>query len=156
MLPGGKRVDAEVEQLMSLYQLKGTAGSVINQSFPCGENLLLGSSTDCDVQLGGPGIAPWHAEITLLSDKALHLQNLDPAFATLLNGESVTEHLLASGDEIRMGSCRLMLQAPGLRPERILTDEVVKPPSRRRLQIVLWGVLLLTATTWLVLEYFKI
>lgn len=138
---------------MSLYQLKGTAGSVINQSFPCEETLLLGSSADCDVQLAGPDIAPRHAEITLLGAKALRLKNLDPAYATLLNGESVTEQMLAAGDEIRMGSCRLMLQAPGLRPERILTDNALKPAFPRRLQSVLWGVLLVAATTWLVLEY---
>ena len=38
---------------MSLYKLKGTSGSVINQSFPLGETFVLGSAADCAVQIDG-------------------------------------------------------------------------------------------------------
>ena len=34
---------------------------------------------------------------------------------------------LGGGDEIRIGTQRLILQAPGLRPERVLTDEAARP-----------------------------
>ena len=130
---------------MSLYKLKGTSGRVINQSFPFGESVLLGSSADCDVQLDEAGISSRHAEIRLIDGGALQLTDLGSETGTLLNGEPVTESLLGSGDEIRIGTCRWMLQAPGLRPDRILTAEVVRKPSRRWPRVLLWTSVL-TAT----------
>ena len=116
---------------MSLYKLKGTSGSVINQSFPFGDSIVLGSSAVCDVQLDEAGISSRHAEIRLIDGKSLLLKDLNSKTGTLLNGEPVTETLLGSGDEIRIGTCRWMLQAPGLRPERVLTDDVVSKSPRR-------------------------
>lgn len=126
---------------MSHYKLKGTSGSVINKSFPFSESIVLGSSAECDVRLDEPGVASKHAEIRLLEGKSLQLKDLGSATGTLLNGVAVTETLLGSGDEIRIGTCRWMLQAPGLRPERVLTDEAVSAPSRRWPRVLLWSVL---------------
>ena len=139
---------------MSVYKLKGTSGGLINQSFPIGEVLVLGSAEDCDVRIDEAGIAPRHAEVRLIEGKNLQLKHLGSDAGTLLNGEPVSETLLASGDEIRIGTCRLMLQAPGLRPERILTAEAVKQPARRWPRIAAWGVLAATAAAVAVL-YFK-
>lgn len=138
---------------MSLYKLKGTSGSVINQSFPFGESIVLGSSADCDVQLNEPGVAPRHAEIRLLDGRSLLLKDLNSGTGTLLNGEPVTETLLGSGDEIRIGTCRWMLQAPGLRPERILTADVIGKPARRWPRVLLWTSLLTTAAAVAVLMW---
>jgi pSer/pThr/pTyr-binding forkhead associated (FHA) protein len=80
---------------MSVYKLKGTSGSVINQSFPFEDLIVLGSSSDCDIQLDETGVASRHAEIRLLDDKALQLKDLGSEAGTLLNGEAVTETLLA-------------------------------------------------------------
>ena len=126
---------------MSLYQLKGTSGSVVNQSFPFQDRLLLGSSTQCDVHIVGPGVAAHHAEISVVDNKILVLRNLDPGFDTLLNGVPVGQQTLGSGDEIRIGNYRWMLQAPGLRPERVLTGEVLKPSSAAWLKILIWATL---------------
>jgi len=126
---------------MSHYKLKGTSGSVINQSFPFKDSIVLGSSPACDVRLDEPGVASRHAEIRLLEDKSLQLRDLGSATGTLLNGVAVTETLLGSGDEIRIGTCRWMLQAPGLRPERVLTAEAVSKPTRRWPRILLWSAL---------------
>ena len=123
---------------MSHYKLKGTAGSVINQSFPFSESIVLGSSPACDVRLEEPGVASKHAEIRLLDGKSLQLRDLGSSTGTLLNGVTVTETLLGSGDEIRIGTCRWMLQAPGLRPERVLTAEAVSKPPRRWPRVLLW------------------
>ena len=60
-------------------------------------------------------------------DGQLLLLNLDPAAETLLNGEAIERAGLSSGDEIRIANCRWVLQAPGLRPEKVLTREAVKP-----------------------------
>jgi hypothetical protein len=130
---------------MSHYKLKGTSGSVINQSFPFAESIVLGSSADCDIQLDEPGVAPRHAEIRLLDGKSLQLKDLGSKTGTLLNGEPVSETLLGSGDEIRIGTCRWMLQAPGLRPDRILTAEVMRKPARRWPRILFWTSLAATA-----------
>ena len=138
---------------MSLYKLKGTSGSVINQSFPFAESIVLGSSTSCDVQLDEPGISARHAEIRLLDGKSLLLKDLGSETGTLLNGERVDETLLGSGDEIRIGTSRLMLQAPGLRPERILTADVVTKTARRWPRVLVWSILLTSATAVVVLKW---
>ena len=139
---------------MSHYKLKGTSGSVLNKSFPFAESIMLGSSTDCDIHLDEPGVAARHAEIRLLDGKSLQLRDLGSRTGTLLNGEPVTESLLGSGDEIRIGTCRWMLQAPGLRPERILTTEVVSQPVRRWPRILFWTSLA-TATAAVAVLKFK-
>jgi hypothetical protein len=138
---------------MSVYKLKGTSGSVINKSFPIGESIVLGSAVSCDVQINGPGVSQRHASISLIEEKLLVLKDLDSDDGTLLNGEPVSDSMLASGDEIRIGSCRWMLQAPGLRPERILTAEVVGKSSRRWPHILGWGVILGTATAIAVVKF---
>lgn len=138
---------------MGLYKLKGTSGSVINQSFPFAESIVLGSSADCDVQLDEPGISPRHAEIRLIDERVLQLKDLGSDTGTLLNGETVVETLLGSGDEIRIGTCRLMLQAPGLRPERILTSDVVRKPSRRWPRALAWSIVGASAAAVAILKW---
>ena len=138
---------------MSLYKLKGTSGSVINQSFPFGDLIVLGSSSDCDVQLDEAGVSSRHAEIRLIDGKSLLLKDLDSKTGTLLNGEPVTETLLGSGDDIRIGTCRWMLQAPGLRPERVLTADVVAKPVRRWPRRLVWVSLLGAAAAVAVLRW---
>jgi hypothetical protein len=138
---------------MSLYKLKGTSGSVINQSFPFGDLIVLGSSPDCDVQLDEAGVSSRHAEIRLIDGKSLLLKDLGSKTGTLLNGEPVTETLLGSGDEIRIGTCRWMLQAPGLRPERVLTADVVSQSPRRWPRRLAWTGLLAAAAAIAVLKW---
>jgi hypothetical protein len=137
---------------MSHYKLKGTSGSVINQSFPFGETIVLGSSPSCDVQLDESGVSARHAEIRLLENDALLLKDLDSGTGTLLNGEPVNETMLGSGDEIRIGTCRWMLQAPGLRPERVLTAEVIQKTGRRWPRVLGWGVVVAAAAATAVIK----
>lgn len=136
---------------MSHYKLKGTSGKVINQSFPFGDAIVLGSSAECDVQLDEEGVNARHAEIRL-QDGGLLLRDFGSVTGTLLNGEPVTESVLASGDEIRIGTCRFMLQAPGLRPERVLTTDVVQQ-RRRWPRIVTWTMLAAAAGAVAVLKF---
>jgi len=124
--------------IMSLFKLKGTSGSVINQSYPLRESFVLGSSADCQVQIEEPGVAAHHAEITIVDGNTLLLKDLGSQSGTFVNGESVVETRLSSGDEIHIGSCRWMLQAPGLRPERVLTAEVVKKSSFDWARLFAW------------------
>jgi hypothetical protein len=112
---------------MSHYRLKGASGPVINQAFRLSTRSVIGSAQECDLRVETGGVASRHAEIRESVSGALVLSNLDPAFETLLNGEPVDQIGLASGDEIRIANCRWVLQAPGLRPEKVLTSDAVKP-----------------------------
>ena len=114
---------------MSNYRLKGASGPVINQPFTLGMKTLIGRADDCDLRIDAEGVASHHAEIQEHEDGSLVLVNLEAAGKTLLNGEVVDKTLLASGDEIRIANCRWVLQAPGLRPEKVLTGEALR--SRR-------------------------
>lgn len=149
---GTGRINKELEG-MSHYKLKGTAGSVINQSFPFAKSITLGSGPDCDIQIEDAGVASRHAEISLLDSHELQLRNLDAKTGTLLNGEPVTETLLGSGDEIRIGTCRWMLQAPGLRPERVLTAEVVTRRSPTWPRVLAWTSVAAAAAALVIIKF---
>ena len=124
---------------MSIYRLKGTSGPVINKKFTLRDRLLIGRADDCDIRIGDEDVAFRHAEVCLMKEGRILLRNLEPSREILLNGVAVIESELSGGDEIRVGTCRFMLQAPGLRPDRVLTGEAVE---RRRRH---WPWLLATA-----------
>ena len=114
---------------MSIYRLKGASGAVINQSHTLGARTLIGRADDCDLRVDQEGVASRHAEVIEDGHGGLVLNHLADGFETTLNGEAVRTATLASGDEIRIANCRWVLQAPGLRPEKVLTEEAVR--SRR-------------------------
>lgn len=132
---------------MNAYRLKGASGAVTNQTFDLGERTVIGRADDCDLRLDQAGVAARHAEI-VAGDGTLALRSLDPSAELLLNGRAVTRAELASGDEIRIASCRFVLQAPGLRPEKVLTAEAT---SRRRGYLpwlIVAGLLAAAAAAW--------
>jgi len=110
---------------VSIYRLKGASGAVINQSHTLGERTLIGRADDCDLRVDQEDVAPHHAEVLDDGRGGLMLRHLAEKNQTLLNGEAVDQAGLASGDEIRIANCRWVLQAPGLRPEKVLTEHAV-------------------------------
>jgi pSer/pThr/pTyr-binding forkhead associated (FHA) protein len=132
---------------MSTYRLKGASGAVINQAFTLGARTLIGSADDCDLRIEHNGIEPRHAEITEEGD-ILVLKNLANAAETLLNGEVVDQASLASGDEIRIGNCRWVLQAPGLRPQKILTSDAIRPRRSYLPWLIVGALLAAAALSW--------
>jgi len=132
---------------MSTYRLKGASGAVINQAFTLGPKTLIGSADDCDLRIEHNGIEPRHAEITEEGD-TLVLKNLANAAETLLNGEVVEQASLASGDEIRIGNCRWVLQAPGLRPQKILTSDAIRPKRSYLPWLIVGALLAAAALSW--------
>lgn len=110
---------------MSIYRLKGASGAVINQSYTLGERTLIGRADDCDLRIDQDGVGGHHAEILNQGKEGLHLNHLAAEGETLLNGETVSSASLGSGDEIRIANCRWVLQAPGLRPEKVLTEQAM-------------------------------
>lgn len=118
---------------MSLFRLKGTSGPVINESWKLGEHVLIGSDEECDVRVESEAVAPRHAEVEVQGGQVM-LRLLEDGAELHLNGQAVTQSPLVSGDEIRIGPCRWLLQAPGLRPERVLTEDAV----RHRVRLIPW------------------
>jgi hypothetical protein len=102
----------------SNYRLKGASGPVIDRSCPLGKRTLIGRADDCDLRLDHEGVAARHAEIAEHEGR-LTLKRLDPGHDVVLNGQPVETATLSSGDEIRIASCRFVLQAPGLRPDKV-------------------------------------
>jgi len=133
---------------MSKYRLKGASGPVINQPFVLGTVSRIGRADDCDLRVDEEGVAPRHAEIRENKDGTLALTNLDPSRQTLLNGESVESASLASGDEIRIANCRWVLQAPGLRPEKVLTSDAVRPRHSYIPWLIVGGLLAAATVAW--------
>ena len=71
-------------------------------------------------------------EVGIVFDgEVLTLEAEGPAW---INGEPAQRQALKSGDEIRLGEQRFVLQAPGLRPPSVLR-EVQEKPSRSGLWI---------------------
>lgn len=133
---------------MSIYRLKGASGAVINQSHTLGPRTLIGRADDCDVRVDQDGVAGRHAEVVEDGQGGLTLNHLADGFETALNGEVVQTAPLASGDEIRIANCRWVLQAPGLRPEKVLTEQAV---AKRRGWVpwaIVSGLLAAAAAAW--------
>jgi hypothetical protein len=107
-----------------IYRLKGTSGSVINQSFPLQGQVTLGAGQDYDIAVDAESGQGLLARIEVLDD-AVRLW-AEAGSGVTVNGEEVTELDLAGGDELRIGRSRLILQAPGLRPERVLTGQATR------------------------------
>ncbi|NIP18527.1 MAG: FHA domain-containing protein [Xanthomonadales bacterium] len=133
---------------MAVYRLKGTAGEVVNRNFPLSGRLLIGRSDDCDVRIDDRAVAARHAAVLVLEDGSVTLRNLDPGFETQLNGEPVESARLAGGDEIRIGTCRWMLQAPGLRPDRVLTAAATVRPRAHWPWLLAVALAAATALAW--------
>ena len=108
---------------MSIYRIKGTSGPVLNQSFMLQGQHRIGAAGDCDIAV--EGVAGAAAELAV-TDGAIVLTAVGDGEPVFLNGEPVGSAQLGSGDEIRIGPNRFIVQAPGLRPERVLTGEAVE------------------------------
>ncbi|HKJ18906.1 MAG TPA: FHA domain-containing protein [Xanthomonadales bacterium] len=118
---------------MSVYRLKGTAGQVTNKAWPLEQKVVIGSDTGCDIHVESESIAPRHAELEV-GEGSISIRALADDAALFLNGAEIRTASLGSGDEIRIGTCRWLLQAPGLRPQKVLTEEAV----RRRVNLMPW------------------
>lgn len=132
---------------MSIYRLKGASAAVIDQSFTLGPRTVIGRADDCDLRLDHDGVAGRHAEISQ-AEGGLTLSRLDPAHEVLLNGKPVEQARLSSGDEIRIAQCRFVLQAPGLRPAKVLTPEATRPRRGYLPWLIVAGLVAAAAAAW--------
>ena len=102
------------DQSLTKYRIKTASGPQTGQTFDLGETTSLGSHEGADVRLDA--LEAEHARIDR-RDGGLVLEARGEA---RVNGENVKTVALQSGDEIQFGTCRFVLQAPGLKPARVL------------------------------------
>ena len=101
------------------FRLKAASGPHTGQTFDLGEDTAIGSAEQADIRIVG---LPEKQARIVFDGQTLTLESHDEAF---VNGAAVARQALKSGDEIRFGEHRFVLQAPGLRPPRVLdqTDQ---------------------------------
>jgi hypothetical protein len=111
---------------MNTYRLKGASGKVAGQTQPLGALTRIGRGSGCELQVEDTLMPDLLAEISIEGDGGLRLVKRAASGEILLNGKPVNDARLRSGDEIRIGQSRWVLQAPGLRPEKVLTEKATR------------------------------
>ncbi len=96
------------------YRLKGASGELTGKTFELDEDTLIGSDPEADIR--SDAFLPRHARIVFEDDTLM----LESAGQTWINGEPAGRQPLQSGDELRVNRIRFVLQAPGLKPARVL------------------------------------
>ena len=134
--------------MKNTYRLKGASGPVAGLNHELAERTRIGSASSCELVVEGAGLAAELAEIRLQADGNLRLLKLGEQGDILLNGQAISDAVLNSGDEIRVGTCRWVLQAPGLRPEKVLTAKAVKPRQSALPWLVAAALLSAAALAW--------
>lgn len=133
---------------MHTYRLKGASGKVANQAFGLSGKTVVGRAAGCDLVVDDESIAPRHVEILLNPAGEMELRSLDSNFATHVNGSPVNQVMLSSGDEIRLGNCRWVLQAPGLRPAKVLSGAALEQRQNHWRWLLAIAVLAAAALAW--------
>jgi predicted component of type VI protein secretion system len=103
------------------FRLKAASGPHTGQSFDLSDNTAIGSSDEADIRIDG--VEKKHARI-VFDGETLTLETSAEAW---INGEPASRMPLKSGDEIRFGQHRFVLQAPGLRPPSVLKQVEQRP-----------------------------
>ncbi|MFW5815927.1 MAG: FHA domain-containing protein [Wenzhouxiangella sp.] len=98
------------------FRLKAASGPRTGEAFELDDDTRIGSGPSSQIRLDG--IADEHARIRFDGDRL----TLEASAETHVNGDPVTSRALKSGDEIRLGPNRFVLQAPGLRPPSVLSE----------------------------------
>ena len=76
------------------------------------ERIVIGRGEDADLMLPNISVSRHHAEVFIEGNKTF-LKDLDSSNGTLLNGKTVQEAELRSGDEIGLGKFRLAYMGDG-------------------------------------------
>lgn len=104
------------------FRLKAASGPHTGQTFDlAAEDTAIGSGEAADITI--EGLLDQHARI-VYDGEVLMLEASDQAW---VNGDPVSRQPLKSGDEIRLGEHRFVLQAPGLRPPSVLREVERQP-----------------------------
>lgn len=129
---------------MSKYRFKGASAGLAGQSYPLEQELWLGSDDGCQIVVKDDGVGKRHVRVFVSEGQVLAHKQGGSGAELWVNGEAVTQQSLASGDELRLASARLVFQAPGLRPSSVLREA---PPSRKPWGWIITAAVLAAAAT---------
>lgn len=97
---------------VSLPWLEGVGGVIAGQSFALyRDEMVMGRSRVCDVQIADPKVSRQHAMIRLYKGHYF-LQDMESSRGTAVNQSRVDNHLLKQGDEIRIGDTLFIFHLP--------------------------------------------
>jgi hypothetical protein len=71
--------------------------------------LVIGRLPECSISLPDPNVSRRHAEVSRLGDEVV-IRDLGSTNGTRVNGLAISEHVLADGDEIALGSTTLRFE----------------------------------------------
>ena len=128
------------------YRLKAASGALTGQTFDLGEDTLIGSDGAADIHCDG--LLPRHARI-IHEDETLMLES---AGETWVNGQPADRQPLQSGDELRLNQIRFVLQAPGLKPARVLHQAPARSGVPGWVWVALPAALAAAAAAWWLLQ----
>lgn len=111
------------------FRLKGASGPYTGETFDLEESTTIGSAEDADIRI--KELNERHGRF-VYDGETLTLSKW-PGSDVFVNGEPISSRPLRSGDEIRFGDVRFVLQAPGLRPPSVL-----RQPGTRPVQLWTW------------------
>jgi len=94
---------------------------------PPGKTLVVGRGEDCDVQLADPRASRVHCKLQV-DDDSVVLIDAGSTWGTRLNGSSVKEQKLKSGDVIELGETQIRLSSG----TETLPPGTTKPPKSER------------------------
>jgi pSer/pThr/pTyr-binding forkhead associated (FHA) protein len=105
---------------------RGVGGGRTREIPMPGEEFLIGRGADCDLRLGEHDVSRHHCLIRLRDQEAT-LVDLGSSNGTYVNGERVlSQTSLRSGDEITLGTCRLLVDLGDV-PGGVAREEAVDP-----------------------------
>lgn len=84
---------------------------------PSGYRLTIGRGNDCDYAVGNRTVSHHHAELERTDDGWM-IRDLESRNGTRVNGWRVTEQRLRAGDELALGTARLVFAPPPDSPTR--------------------------------------
>lgn len=93
--------------------LRGVGGQYHGRSFTLDRPRLVGSAAEADIRIDDPAFAERHARLELLDDGRIQLRDLGSADGTMVNGRSLRDAVLASGDQLVFDAHhRFVVEAP--------------------------------------------
>jgi hypothetical protein len=99
--------------------LRGVSGPYFGRSFSFAPSLSIGRSERADLCVDEEGLAPIQLRLHWYGDRCLvQAESPQQGAAFELNGHPLSASWMLPGDQLRVGSARFVLEAPGLRPGR--------------------------------------
>ena len=95
------------------FVLRGVSGPAFGKTYPVPTAQVIGRADDCNISIASDEISRRHAQVKPTQD-GLAVEDLGSANGTFINGQRVQNGLLKPGDELRLGTIRFLLVAPGM------------------------------------------